>query len=76
MSERCSPRTAHRSGLREGGLLFVPRTNIPRAEAVRRLRYLKPETSFGSGFAQDDVLYMVAGRLIEAVTGQRGEDLR
>ena len=66
----------HRSGLGlgEGDLLAVPRTNIPRAEAVRRIRYLKPATSFRSGFAYDNVLYMVAGQLIEAVTGERWED--
>lgn len=65
----------HRSGLGlgEGDLLFVPRSNIPRAEAVRRLRYLKPATSFRSGFAYDNVLYMVTGQLIEAVTGQSWE---
>ena len=62
----------HRSGLGlgEGDLLFVPRTNLTRAESVRRLRYLKPATSFRSGFAYDNVLYMVAGQLIEAVTGR------
>ena len=66
----------HRSGLGlgEGDLLFVPRSNIPRAEAVRRLRYLKPATSFRSGYAYDNILYMVAGQLIEAVTGQTWED--
>lgn len=66
----------HRSGLGlgAGDLLFVPRTNIPRAEAVRRLRYIKPATSFRSGYAYDNVLYMVAGQLIEAVTGQTWED--
>ena len=66
----------HRSGLGlgQGDLLFVPRSNIPRAEAVRRLRYLKPATSFRSGYAYDNVLYMVAGQLIEAVTGQSWED--
>ena len=65
----------HRSGLGlgEGDLLFVPRTNLTRAESVRRLRYLKPATSFRSGFAYDNVLYMVAGQLIEAVTGQSWE---
>jgi len=65
----------HRSGLGlgQGDLLFVPRSNIPRAEAVRRLRYLKPATSFRSGYAYDNVLYMVAGQLIEAVTGQTWE---
>ena len=66
----------HRSGLGlgQGDLLFVPRSNIPRAEAVRRLRYLKPATSFRSGYAYDNVLYMVAGQLIEAVSGQTWED--
>ena len=65
----------HRSGLGlgEGDLLFVPRTNLTRAEAVKRLRYLKPATSFRYGFAYDNVLYMVAGQLIEAVTGETWE---
>jgi CubicO group peptidase (beta-lactamase class C family) len=66
----------HRSGLGlgAGDLLFVPRSNIPRAEAVRRLRYIKPATSFRSGYAYDNVLYMVAGQLIESVTGKTWED--
>ncbi|MEO5718464.1 MAG: serine hydrolase domain-containing protein, partial [Chthoniobacterales bacterium] len=65
----------HRSGLGlgEGDLLFCPRSNLSRAEAVKRLRYLKPATSFRSGFAYDNVLYMVAGQLIEAVTGKTWE---
>ena len=65
----------HRSGLGlgEGDLLFVPRTNLTRAEAVRRLRYLKPATSFRSAYAYDNVLYMVAGQLIEAVSGESWE---
>ncbi|MGB6353420.1 MAG: serine hydrolase [Steroidobacteraceae bacterium] len=65
----------HRSGLGlgAGDLLFVPRTNLTRAESVRRLRYIKPATSFRSGFAYDNVLYMVAGQMIEAVTGETWE---
>jgi len=65
----------HRSGLGlgEGDLLFVPRTNLSRAESVRRLRYLKPATSFRSDYAYDNVLYMVAGQLIEAVSGETWE---
>ena len=51
----------------------MPRTNLTRAESVRRLRYIKPATSFRSGFAYDNVLYMVAGQLIEAVTGETWE---
>jgi CubicO group peptidase (beta-lactamase class C family) len=65
----------HRSGLGlgAGDLLFVPRTNLSRAESVRRLRYIKPATSFRSGYAYDNVLYMVAGQLIEDVTGETWE---
>src|SRR5207302_6959132 len=65
----------HRSGLGlgAGDLLFVPRSNLSRAEAVNRLRYIKPATSFRYGFAYDNVLYMVAGQLIEAVTGTTWE---
>jgi CubicO group peptidase (beta-lactamase class C family) len=65
----------HRSGLGlgAGDLMFVPRTNLSRAESVRRLRYIKPATSFRSDFAYDNVLYMVAGQMIEAVTGQTWE---
>lgn len=66
----------HRSGLGYGAgdLLFVPRSNLSRAESVRRLRFIKPATSFRSSFAYDNVLYMVAGQLIEAVSGQTWED--
>ena len=65
----------HRSGLGhgEGDLLFVPRSNLSRAESVKRLRFLKPATSFRYGFDYDNVLYMVAGQLIEAVTGKTWE---
>ena len=65
----------HRSGLGlgAGDLLFVPRSNLSRKESVRRLRYIKPATSFRSGYAYDNVLYMVAGQLIEEVTGQTWE---
>ena len=65
----------HRSGLGlgAGDLLFVPSTNLTRKEAVRRLRFIKPATSFRSGYAYDNILYMVAGQLIEEVSGQTWE---
>lgn len=65
----------HRSGLGlgAGDLLFVPRTNLSRKESVKRLAHIKPATSFRSGYAYDNVLYMVAGQLIEEVTGQTWE---
>src|SRR5690606_30768451 len=36
--------------------------------------YLEPETSFRSAYAYDNVLYIVAGEVIEAVSGQSWED--
>ena len=65
----------HRSGLGlgAGDLLFVPRSDLSREETVRRLRHIKPATSFRSGYAYDNVLYIVAGQLIEEVTGQSWE---
>lgn len=65
----------HRSGLGlgAGDLLYIPRGSYSRPEIVRRLRYIKPATSFRSGYAYDNVLYIVAGQLIEAVSGQTWE---
>jgi CubicO group peptidase (beta-lactamase class C family) len=65
----------HRSGLGlgEGDLLFLPNSTLSRKETVRRIRYLKPATSFRSGYAYDNILYMAAGQLIEEVTGQPWE---
>jgi CubicO group peptidase (beta-lactamase class C family) len=66
----------HRSGLGlgAGDLLFVPRSDLSRKESVRRLRYIKPASSFRSAYAYDNVLYMAAGQLIEEVTGQTWEE--
>ncbi|HEX5239265.1 MAG TPA: serine hydrolase [Sphingomicrobium sp.] len=65
----------HRSGLGlgEGDLLFLPNSTLSRAQTVRRIRYLKPATSFRYGYAYDNILYMAAGQLIEAVSGEPWE---
>src|SRR6476619_1102492 len=65
----------HRSGLGlgQGDLLFLPNSDLSRKETVRRIRYLKPATSFRSGYAYDNILYMAAGQLIEEVSGQTWE---
>ena len=66
----------HRSGLSlgEGDLLIVPDTNRSRADIVHALRYLKPATGFREVFAYDNILYIVAGQLVQAVSGQTWED--
>lgn len=65
----------HRSGLGlgEGDLLIVPSTTRSRADIVHALRYLKPATGFRESFAYDNILYIVAGALVEAVSGESWE---
>ncbi len=65
----------HRSGLGlgAGDLLWWPPTTYNREEIARRIRYIKPAASFRSAYAYDNVLYLVAGEVIEAVTGQSWE---
>jgi len=66
----------HRSGLGlgAGDLLWWPTSTYDRKEIARRLRYIKPATSFRTAFAYDNVLYGVAGEVIETVSGQTWED--
>lgn len=66
----------HRSGLGPGAgdLLFVPATDFSRDDIIRALRHLKPVSSFRSRFDYDNLLYMVAGQIIAAVTGTSWED--
>ncbi len=66
----------HRSGLGlgAGDLLWWPPSTYDRKEIARRLRYIPLATSFRSAYAYDNVLYLVAGELIEAVTGKSWEE--
>ncbi|HEY0686826.1 MAG TPA: serine hydrolase [Steroidobacter sp.] len=66
----------HRSGLGlgAGDLLFWPQSTVSREDLVHRLRYIPPATSFRSGYAYDNILYIVAGRVIEETSGQSWED--
>jgi CubicO group peptidase (beta-lactamase class C family) len=66
----------HRSGfgLGAGDLLWWPESTYDRGEIARRLRFIPPAASFRSAYAYDNVLYLVAGEVIEAVSGQSWED--
>jgi CubicO group peptidase (beta-lactamase class C family) len=66
----------HRSGLGlgAGDLMFFPPGDLGRDEIIRRLRFIKPATSFRSAYAYDNLLYIAAGQLIPAVTGKSWDD--
>ena len=66
----------HRSGLGlgAGDLLWWPPSTYDRHEIARRLRFIRPATSFRAAYAYDNVLYLIAGEVIEAISGQSWED--
>ena len=66
----------HRSGmgLGEGDLLFWPHSTYTRDEIIYKLRFMKPQSSFRSHYAYDNLLYMTAGQIIPAVTGISWDD--
>ena len=66
----------HRSGmgLGEGDLLFWPHSTYTREEVIYKLRFMKPQSSFRSHYAYDNLLYMTAGQIIPAVTGVSWDD--
>ncbi|QNA87559.1 serine hydrolase [Massilia sp. Dwa41.01b] len=66
----------HRSGLGlgAGDLLWWPTTTFTTDEIIERLRYIKPATSFRSSYAYDNLLYIVAGKIIAQKSGQSWGD--
>jgi CubicO group peptidase (beta-lactamase class C family) len=66
----------HKSGmgLGEGDLLFWPRTTYSRDDIVYRLRFMKPQSSFRSHYAYDNLMYIAGGQIVAAVTGKSWEE--
>lgn len=66
----------HRSGLPNGAgdLMLFPQTTHSRADVLHGLRYLKSVRGFRTGYDYDNVLYVVAGLVIEAISGKSWED--
>jgi CubicO group peptidase (beta-lactamase class C family) len=66
----------HRSGLGlgAGDLLIFPESTYSRRQILERLRFVRPATSFRSAYAYDNILYLAAGEVIEAVSGRTWED--
>lgn len=66
----------HRSGLAlgAGDLMQFPKSDRSAEELMRALRHLKLARGFRSGYAYDNILYVVAGILTERVSGLKWED--
>ncbi|MGH8482008.1 MAG: serine hydrolase, partial [Nevskiaceae bacterium] len=65
----------HNSGLSlgAGDLLWLGGTEYSRRGLMERLRYIEPARSFRDGYAYDNVLYVVAGLLVEQLSGMSWE---
>ena len=66
----------HRSGLGlgAGDLMFWPdSSNFTMKDIIHNLRYLKPVSGFRTKYDYDNLLYMVAGEVIERVSGKSWE---
>lgn len=67
----------HRSGLGRGAgdlMLWPEPSGFSREEIVHNLRHLKPVTSFRSEYAYDNLLYIVAGEVVAAISGMPWEE--
>ncbi|MBO0952296.1 serine hydrolase [Fibrella forsythiae] len=63
----------HRSGLGlgAGDLMFWPdSSNFTMKDIIHNLRYLKPVSGFRTKYDYDNLLYMVAGEVVERVSGK------
>ncbi|MGD9723455.1 MAG: serine hydrolase [Pirellulales bacterium] len=63
----------HRCGLSRGDALWYA-TAYDRAEVLRRLRYLKPSWSFRSRYGYQNIMFLAAGEIVPAVTGQSWDE--
>lgn len=66
---------AHRSGLGRRGDMLWYGTPFDRAEILRRIRYLKPNSSFRSQYGYQNIMVMAAGEATAAAAGRSWDDL-
>ncbi len=69
----------HRSGLGlgAGDLMWWPTTIFTTDEIIQNLRFIRPATSFRNSYAYDNLLYIVAGKIIAQKSGKTwGETVR
>lgn len=65
---------SHRSGLSRGDLSWYG-TPIDRDEVIRRVRFLRPTTSFRSSYGYQNVMYVAASQAAARVAGRSWDQL-
>ncbi len=66
----------HRSGLPRGAgdLMYFPQSSADATQVMRALQFLRPARGFRAGYDYDNILYIVAGVLIERMSGLSWRD--
>jgi CubicO group peptidase (beta-lactamase class C family) len=55
-------------GLGAGDLMIWPQTTLSTMDIIKRMKYLRPVSSFRSEFAYDNLMFIIAGQIIEKLT--------
>lgn len=61
-------------GLGAGDLMFWPDTTLTRDQVMAAVKSIKPASSFRSTYAYNNLMFVVAGEVIHAVSGKSYED--
>lgn len=66
----------HRSGLGlgAGDLLFWPDTDVTRDQVIAAARWIRPASSLRSRYAYNNLMFVVAGQVVAAVSGKSWDD--
>jgi CubicO group peptidase (beta-lactamase class C family) len=57
-------------GLGAGDLMIWPETSLAVTDIIKRMKYLRPVSSFRSEFAYDNLMYIIAGQIVTKLTGK------
>ena len=57
-------------GLGAGDLMIWPQTTLTTMDIIKRMKYLRPVSSFRSEFAYDNLMFIIAGKIVEKLTGK------
>lgn len=63
----------HRSGLPRADRIWYA-TDFDREEVLRRVRFVRPSWSFRSTYGYQNIMFLAAGQIVEAVTGMTWDD--
>lgn len=63
----------HSAGLGNADFLWVFNPNMPASETLSRMQYANPAYSMRSSFIYQNVMYLVAGQIVEKVSGMPWE---